>query len=298
MPGISGLESELVFRSLDGKEEVLSLKSDYYGPFNISPDGEKIAISNQNTGDIYVYDIRSQTMTRLTNDGKSNFGIWSPNGTEITYGSNIDNQNKILQINRSGSDVPIEIISSNTQAWPLDWSSDGKVLVYEDSNPGTSMDIKFHFLDQTKEDLVLMPDRASQVMARFSPKNDYVAYTSNESGQFEVYVQPFPPDGKKWTVSSNGGEEPIWSPKGDKLYYRIGNNWMVVTCTLELTFSAGVPELLFIGPYVNVLGYSYDISPDGQHFLLLRPVSNARTASRLKVVKNWFEELNRLAPTD
>ncbi len=73
---------------------------------------------------------------------------------------------------------------------------------------------------------------------------------------------------------------------------------MVVTCTLEPTFSAGVPELLFSGPYVNVFGYSYDISPDGQRFLLLRPVSIARTASRLKVVKNWFEELNRLTPTD
>ncbi len=73
---------------------------------------------------------------------------------------------------------------------------------------------------------------------------------------------------------------------------------MVVTRTLEPTFSAGVPELLFSGPYVNVLGYSYDISPDGQYFLLLRPVNNAQTASRLKVVKNLFEELNRLAPTD
>jgi len=135
-------------------------------------------------------------------------------------------------------------------------------------------------------------------LVRFFFNSDYVAYTSDESGQSEVYVQPFPPNDNRWTVSSNGGEEPIWSPNGDKLYYRIGNNWMVVTCTLEPTFSAGVPELLFSGPYVNVFGYSYDISPDGQRFLLLRPVSIARTASRLKVVRNWFQELNRLAPTD
>jgi len=300
VPGISAMESELVFRSIDGKEEVLSLKPDYYGPVNISPDGEKLAISNQNTGDIYVYDIRSQTITRLTHDGSSNQVIWTPNGTKITYGIHFDSLHNIFQINASGSDAPMEIISSNTRIYPIDWSSDGKVFMYGEYNPAASSDIKFHFFNQTREDLVLTPNRATQTLARFSPKNDYVAYTSNESGQFEVYVQPFPPNGDRRIVSTDGGEEPIWSPKGDKLYYRNvnGNNWMVVTCTLEPTFSAGVPELLFSGHYVNVLGYSYDISPDGQHFLLLRPVNNAQTASRLKVVKNLFEELNRLAPTD
>jgi hypothetical protein len=299
VPGISAMESELVFRSIDGNEEVLPIKSDYHGEFRISPNGEKLVMSNINTGDIRVYDISSQTMTRLTHDGRSYGGKWTPNGKEITYGSNIDNQNKILQINASGFDAPIEIISG-TSARAHDWSSDGKVLMYGESNLATSSDIKFHFLDQTKEDLVLMPNRASQLLASFSPNSDYIAYMSDESGQSEVYVQPFPSNDNRWTVSSDGGEEPIWSPKGDKLYYRNvnGNNWMVVTCTLEPTFSAGVPELLFSGPYVNVPGYSYDISPDGQRFLLLRPVSNARTASRLKVVKNWFEELNRLAPTD
>ena len=172
--------------------------------------------------------------------------------------------------------------------------------MYGESNPTTSADIKFHFSNETKEDLVLMPNRGDQLLASFSPNSDYIAYMSDESGQSEVYVQPFPSNDNRWTVSSDGGEEPIWSPKGDKLYYRNvnGNNWMVVTCTLEPTFSAGVPELLFSGPYVNVPGYSYDISPDGQRFLLLKPVSNARTASRLKVVKNWFEEVNRLAPAE
>jgi serine/threonine-protein kinase len=135
-------------------------------------------------------------------------------------------------------------------------------------------------------------------MASFSPKGHFVAYTSSESGQQEVYVQPFPPNGSRWTVSSGGGEEPIWSPNGDKLIYRNGNNWMEVPTTMEPTFSTLTPTLLFSGSYVNVPGYSYDISPDGQRFLLFKPVSNARTATRLKVVKNWFEEVNRLAPRE
>ncbi len=211
-PGISAMESELVFRSIDGNEEVLPIKSDYHGEFRISPNGEKLVISNLNTRDIRVYDISSQTMTRLTHDGRSYGGKWTPNGKEITYGSNIDNQNKILQINASGFDAPIEIISG-TSARAHDWSSDGKVLMYGESNLATSSDIKFHFLDQTKEDLVLMPNRASQLLASFSPNSDYIAYMSDESGQSEVYVQPFPSNDNRWTVSSDGGEEPIGHPK-------------------------------------------------------------------------------------
>lgn len=111
-------------------------------------------------------------------------------------------------------------------------------------------------------------------------------------------MQPFPPNGDRWIVSSEGGEEPNWSPNGDKFFYRDGNDWLEVPITMEPTFPGGAPTLLFTGPYINVPGYSYDISPDGQRFLLLRPVSNARTATKLKVVKNLFEEINRLAPAE
>ena len=84
----------------------------------------------------------------------------------------------------------------------------------------SSVDIKFHFLNQEKEDLLLLPNRGNEYLSSFSPKFDFVAYTSDESGQSEVYVQPFPPDGNRWIVSSDGGEEPLWSSNGEK--YIIG----------------------------------------------------------------------------
>ncbi len=101
-----------------------------------------------------------------------------------------------------------------------------------------------------------MPNRGDQLLASFSPNSDYIAYTSGESGQYEVYVQPFPPNGDRWTVSSDGGEELIWS------------------------------------------GWEKTVLLKRQHFLLLGPVSNVQTASRLKVVKNWLEEVKRLAPAE
>lgn len=298
VPGISAVESQLVFRTQEGLEKVLPIKSGYYGEFHLSPNGEKLEIMNYSTGDIHIYDFSYQTMTRLTHDGSAHFGIWNPNGAEITYGSDKNNHRGVLQISASGSGTPVELISSNINKSPIDWSSDGKVLMYGEPNPASSVDIKFHFLDQEKEDLTLMPNRANEYLSSFSPKDDYVAYTSDESGQSEVYVQPFPPDGNRWTVSSDGGEEPIWSSDEDKLVYRNGNDWLEVQISTEPTFTIGSRKLLFHGPYINVPGYSYDISPDGKRFLLLKPLSNARTSTRLKVIKNWFEEVNRLAPPE
>ena len=294
VPGISTMESKLVFRTQEGIEEELPIKSGYYGEFHLSPNGEKLEIHNYETGDIQIYDFSNQTMTRLTHDGNSNFGIWTPDGTELTYSKFRDKS--LHQINASGSGREVELISSDMPMNPIDWSSDGKVLMYGAPNPGSSVDIRFHFLNQGKDDITLMPNRANEYLASFSPKNDFVAYTSDESGQSEVYVQPFPPDGTKWTVSSDGGEEPLWSPDGNKMVYRNGNDWLEVEVSTKPTFSIGTRKLLFNGPYINVSGYSYDISPDGKQFLLLKPVSSARTSTRLKVVKNWFEEVKRLVP--
>ena len=206
VPGISALESKLVLRNQEGMEEELPIKSGYYGEFHLSPNGEKLQILNYETDDIQIYDFSNQTMTRLTHNGSGNYGIWTPDGTGLTFSNYRDKS--LHQINASGSGEEIELISSEMPMTPIDWSSDGKVLMYGAPNPGSSVDIRFHFLNQGKDDITLMPNRANEYLASFSPEDDFVAYTSDESGQSEVYVQPFPPDGTKWTVSSDGGEEP------------------------------------------------------------------------------------------
>jgi serine/threonine-protein kinase len=138
-----------------------------------------------------------------------------------------------------------------------------------------------------------------------SPDGRWIAYVSNETGETEVYVRPFPNvDDGKWQISTNGGGEPLWSPDGRELFYLIGNNpgddeVYVVSVTAEPVFSPGAPELLFRGAYGFGGSPNWDISSDGQRFLMMKAEEQAEQTSgetSLIVVNNWFEELNRLAP--
>jgi serine/threonine-protein kinase len=131
--------------------------------------------------------------------------------------------------------------------------------------------------------------------ARFSPDGKWLAYISDASGRYEVYVRPFPGPGSQWQISTGGGEEPVWSRNGKELFYRNGTQWMVADVRTTSTFSAAPPRLLFTGPYVNVPGLSYDVGPDGRFVLIQGPSETPIT--RLNVVLNWFDELRRLVPT-
>jgi Tol biopolymer transport system component len=114
---------------------------------------------------------------------------------------------------------------------------------------------------------------AMEEQARFSPDGHWVVYRSNETGRPEVYVQPFPGPGGKWQISTEGGLEPLWSPKGNELFFRNGRKMIAVEVTTSPSFSAGTPQVLFEGRFLGPtipLGDSA-ISPDGQRFLMLEP---------------------------
>ena len=129
----------------------------------------------------------------------------------------------------------------------------------------------------------------------FSPDGRWLAYVSNESGRFEVYVQAYPGPGGKWPISIEGGNEPLWSRDGRELFYREGNRMMAVAVRTVPTFTTEKPRLLFEGSYVlrpNVA--NYDVSLDGQRFLMIKEEGQAP----INVILNWFEELERLVPTN
>ncbi len=124
-------------------------------------------------------------------------------------------------------------------------------------------------------------------------------YISNESGRDEIYVRPFPSSSGKWQISTEGGSEHLWARNGRELFYRSGDKVMAVRITTEPTFSAGTPGLLFEGPnYINGLNMRYyDISLDGQRFLMLKATEQQEAATQINVVLNWFEELKQRVPT-
>jgi len=135
--------------------------------------------------------------------------------------------------------------------------------------------------------------------ARFSHDGHWLAYISDESGHWEIYVQPYPGPGARWQISTEGGTEPLWNPNGRELFYRSGDKMMAAEITTQPSFSAGQPKVLFEGHYQSAPGTfpNYDVSPDGQRFLMLKASEQEAAApTQINVVLNWFEELKRRAP--
>ena len=152
---------------------------------------------------------------------------------------------------------------------------------------------------QDAEPVPLLVTEFSERMPRLSPDGRWLAYASNETGSFEIYVVPFPNAGDaKWAVSTSGGEEPVWSHSGRELFYRNGLGEMVtVPVETEPTFAAGQPEVLFSATEFrsSATHQNYDVTPDDNRFIMVRQTDEV-AANRLIWVQNFFEELKRVVP--
>ena len=189
----------------------------------------------------------------------------------------------------------------------MSWSPDGQVLAFIEVNPTTQRDVWMLRIRDTSpgsrqiskvQPFLRTPFTESA--ARFSPDGRWLAYISDESGRSEIYVQPYPGPGGKWQISTEGGKEPVWNPNGRELFYRSGDKMMAVDITTQPGFAAGKPRMLFEGQYQPTPATipNYDVTPDGQRFLMLKPVEQAQAApTQINVVLNWFEELKRRVPT-
>jgi len=194
-----------------------------------------------------------------------------------------------------GSGEGERLLGGDFYVAPTSWLPDGSALALSDFLEGG--DVMTLSVDAGGELEPLLQTSAVDWGLTFSPDGRFIAYTSDASGRYEVYVQPYPPTGSKFQVSIDGGEEPQWSPRGDELYYRNGNEWMHASITTEPELEIGRPQLLFRGNYLNVPGPSYDVSPDGERFLLLEP-PHQEPPTELHLIVNWFDELERLVPTE
>ena len=166
--------------------------------------------------------------------------------------------------------------------------------------PDTSNDIYELSLrgDPTPRPLLKTP--AYEGGPQLSPDGRWLAYASDESGRYEIYVQPYPGPSGKWQISTEGGTEPVWNRNGHELFYRSGNKMMTVDIATQPSFATGKPKVLFAGQYVPtpVTFPNYDVSPDGQRFLMLKASDQAQAApTQINVVLNWFEELKRRVPS-
>jgi dipeptidyl aminopeptidase/acylaminoacyl peptidase len=170
-------------------------------------------------------------------------------------------------------------------------SPDGKLLAFAEFSPVTRLDIWLLSLGPERKTRPLIQTPFRDYQPSFSPDGRWLAYVSDESGRDEVYVQPFPALGAKWSLSTDGGDSPVWARHGRELFYENGGKLMAVSIRTDPTFVAAEPRLLFERSYEL---YAYDVSPDGR-FIMIEPAEPDTAITQITLVQNWFGELKQRA---
>lgn len=182
------------------------------------------------------------------------------------------------------------------------FSPDGSALTFFSWSPETGFDLWLLRLDgidpyvtKPPKPEVLVRTRFGEAWGQFSPDGRWIAYMSNESGRYEVYVRPYPGPGPRVQISTDGGMEALWHPSGRQLFYRSGTRYFAVDVRLAPAFEAGKPRVLFDSPWVDIPGHELNLSPDGERFL---DVHNPQRQPQqtLTVITNFFDELRRRVP--
>jgi len=257
----------------------------------LSPDGRRLAVVSRAERDIWIYDLERGIRTRFTFDGAiKTLGAWGPAGNAITYSAYRNGSFDILTKASSGNGEAIPVISTALDERDPDWSPDQRILVYGAVSPETRSDLIYRERNKDGsfgDPVAFLKTPFNESSPRLSPDGRFVAYVSDESGRREVYVRDFPMGANKWQISANGGTAPRWRRDGKEVFYVDGNRLMAGSVTTLPAFSVGTPKLLFEKQVLQ--SAQYDVSADGQRFLLLdRPINEAPLS--IHVAYNWFAE--------
>ncbi|MGH9317802.1 MAG: TolB family protein, partial [Thermoanaerobaculia bacterium] len=290
----------LVLVDRQGKVEPLPFEPRGWEEPRFSPDGKRLAVTiRADNPDAWVLDLLRGTSARLTFEtGEDETAVWTPDGGKVTYSADrVGRLRAVYWKPADGSGAEERLVEGETHSHVSSWSPDGRTLVYTEFDPVSSGDIWALTLGEKVTRRPWLRTPFNERAARFSPDGHWLAYTSNESGRDEVYVQPFPGPGGKWQISVSGGTEPVWSHDGSEIFFRSGRQVMAVRVAYLGTFSAEGPRVLFEGRFVPTRRgeAAYDVSPDGQRFLMVRRDEQS-VPTHLNVVLDFLEELKRRAP--
>lgn len=268
-----------------------------------SPDESRVAVTATDQGnmDIWIHDVERGMKTRLTVDSAlDQYPVWSPAGDRIMYSSSRHETGGIYTRAADGSDTASTVINVDAVFAPH-WSQDGNYLVYQQISPETQGDIWYMRFDKKSEPKAFLATAFFEAVPTLSPDGRYVAYMSNETGRPEIHVKRFPAGRGKWQVSFNGGVFPRWSRQGDELFYietpdqiDDASMLMAVPVKTQRGFSAGKAQSLFNAGQLQAKAASgsYDISADGQRFVMVQSVSEKPKPS-IMVAEHWVIEFEK-----
>jgi len=289
----------------DGTTTGLAMAKRNYHSVSVSPDGAHVAfrvlLGGEWGGELWVYDVERRTATRLATDIGLSTPVWTPDSQELIY-NRLDGTVNLFRQRVDGTQEPKLVAQFEYYAGPTSCSPDGRVLLATRNDSSRQMlgaDIWTIPLEDspTATGVPFIERTNNQQHGVWSPDGRWIAYTSDESGTKEVYVQPYPGPGPKTRVSIDGGLQPVWLRDGTELYYRSGGKRMIAA-TIETApqFRVTGHRELFAWSYLNCgVCQTYDVAPDGRFLLVQAPQESS--PQRINVVLNWFDELERLVPS-
>jgi Tol biopolymer transport system component len=282
-------------------QPITDLRRRFFGP-RLSPDGKRLSVwIAGDSPHVWIYEIARGTLNPLTTEGQNFWSVWTPDGKSVAFASRRSGiDTKVFLKPADGSRPAEQLTTGDYRHQPLCWSPDGKMLVFHQNyHPATGWDVLVLQVEGEPRQWPLLNTSSDEYQPALSPDGRWLAYVSNESDRNDIYVTTFPTASAKWPISTGGGIQPVWAPSGKELFYRNGNEMMVVGIATSPTFTPTNPTLLFKGNYHQgaIYGRNYDIAPDGRRFVMLKELDPESVPQNINIILNWFEELKRLVPT-
>ena len=307
-------ENFLVWVDREGREDRIPTSAASFEQPRVSPDGAKVVfgIGDPENLDIWVSETARGTLSKVTTSpGEDEYPLWSPDGRRVVFQSFRDGDAGLFWRNADGRGAvePLlflaDVAGAAGEIAPNSWTPDGKTLVFTYSAGDTSWDIGALSIEGEREWEPLVHTVSEESDPVVSPDGEWLAYTSDETGTAEVYVEQFPDLGSRTQVSINGGRSPVWSSDGRELFYRHLDSDAMLAVRIESgsPLTVGTPAVVFEGEYVwpFFLRRNYDVAPNGQRFLMVkeaRSVDESADANDIHVVLNWLQELTERVRTN
>ncbi|MCI0447157.1 protein kinase, partial [bacterium] len=281
--------------SVDRKGSIASLieqKGSWTQP-RVSPDGRTLLIRRTATPDcmLWTYDLNRGTLSKLTFNADHHGASWHPSGKKIVFSLMSEGPRSISEKDFDPAAPEKSVINMEHDLNMPVWSTDGKYLAFESLSGEQGTDIYIADLSKEGKPQPLLATPFNEAFAAFSPDGRWLAYVSDESGKDEVYIRSFLEPVTRIQISTQGGTGPLWSHDGKELFYSYGRQMMVVQLAYSPEFSASVPSKLFDGPFVWERAGNYDITPDGQRFVMIYRGTPEGATEVVRVITNLASKL-------